>query len=150
MLYFIIGDDMKNEEMNNEIVDEFNEIDKKHKNNDYSVVAILYLCVIVLAILLIRGVMNKKPVNTNQDNVDNSINDKINNDTDKDIDINNPDNNQGIDSLPDEPLNESNNDVQPNPSEDVPSEPNDDEPPKIENSQQNDSGIDSGILDYLG
>lgn len=141
---------MKNEEMNNEIVDEFNEIDKKHKNNDYSVVAILYLCVIVLAILLIRGVMNKKPVNTNQDNVDNSINDKINNDTDKDIDINNPDNNQGIDSLPDEPLNESNNDVQPNPSEDVPSEPNDDEPPKIENSQQNDSGIDSGILDYLG
>lgn len=105
-------------------------MENKHKSNDYSVVIILYLCVIVLTILLVRGIMNQNYSNNDKQNKpNNNINENIDND------INPPDENIDNDQDSDNIIDEPNDDV---------------ESPKNDTPQLDDNGIDSGLLDYIG
>lgn len=56
--------------MNNEVDNDFVDINKKSKYNIYIIVCILYLFVIILSILLIIGIKNQKDV------IKNNINDQ--------------------------------------------------------------------------
>lgn len=140
-------------EKNEEVLEDFKDIQSKSKNKDYIIVAILYLLVIVLSIFFVIGLKNQKdtvkdnindknnvqdnnptiPDNTTQDNGDDNnleppIQDNENNDLDISADPGEGDNNVEDNTI--EP-------IEPDPSLDIP-EPND-----------NQENIDSGIIDYI-
>ena len=147
---------MDNKSIENNIDNEFTDINKESKSKPYVVVIILYIIVIILTILLIFGLKHQK------DTVDNAINETNKIPENNEIDDSNKNENNIIDdnniqNIPEDipnidevPGNSGNSNIPVNPEENIIDNNIDSGVNNNNNNNNSMLGDESSILDMLG